>query len=64
MRVIFLPQVIYFELIMRGNSASHYVDRPRFLGYKITPKNLNPMGISFQRGNFRIAPQNGFESIG
>ena len=43
---------------MRGNSVSQYVDRPVFWGKNITPKNL--MGINFQRGNFRIAPQNRF----
>ena len=37
-RTLFLPQIISFELIMRSNSASHYVDRPRSLGYKILQK--------------------------
>ena len=49
-----LPQIIFIELILRGYSVSHYV-------VKIYSKNL--MGINFQRGNFRIAPQNCFELI-
>ena len=28
----FLPQIIFVELIMRGNSVSHYVDRLFFWG--------------------------------
>ena len=38
--------------MMRGNSLSHYVDRPVFCGVKNYSKNLNLMGINFQRGNF------------
>ena len=53
----FLPQIIIFGFFVRGNSVSHYVDR-LFLGYKITPK--NQMGMNFQRGIFRITPQNRF----
>ena len=34
----FLPQIIFVELIMWGNSVSHYVDWPVFWGVKITPK--------------------------
>ena len=38
---MFTPTYL-FELIMQGNSVSHYVDRPVFGGggVKITPKNL------------------------
>ena len=35
----FLPQIIFSELIMRGNSVSHYVDRRVFWGVKFTPNN-------------------------
>ena len=35
----FLPVIIFIEIIMRGNSVSHYVDRPVFWGVtKNTPK--------------------------
>ena len=35
-----LPQIIFVELIMRGNSVSHYVDR-LFWGGKKYSKNSN-----------------------
>ena len=41
---------------MRGNSASRYVDRPRFVGYRTTPKISKSNGNYFQQGNLRIAP--------
>ena len=46
----FIPQIIFAELIMRGNAVLHYVDR-LFFGGKITPKNL--MGIHFFVGQFQ-----------
>ena len=33
-------------------------------GYKITPKNVNLMGINFQRGIFRIPHNIVFELLG
>ena len=54
--VIFTPEIIVLELIMWGNSAACYVEKPRLgaSGVKMTPENL--IEINFQRGNFKIAP--------
>ena len=47
-----LPRIIVLELIMRGNSAACYVEKPQLgaSGVKMTPENLTE--IHFQRGNF------------
>ena len=42
---------------MRGNSAACYLEKPR-LGVKMTPENL--IEFEYQRGKFKIAPQNSF----
>ena len=61
--VIFLPRIIFLELMMRGNSAACYVEKPRLgaSGAKMTPANL--IEIKFQRGNSKIAYKIVFELI-
>ena len=49
----FLPQIIFVELSMRGNSVSHYVDR-LFWRQKITLE--NQIGINFFVGQFQNYP--------
>ena len=52
-----LPQIILIELIMWGNSVSHYVDQ-LFWGQKIIQKNI--MGIHFLVGQFQNYPTKSF----
>ena len=46
----FSPQMLFFELIMRGNSVSHYVDRPVFWGKQLLRK------IGYDGMDFNISP--------
>ena len=53
----FLPPIFFCSLIMRGDSVSHYMDRPVFWG-KNDFKNL--MGINFPTGRFQNYPAKSF----
>ena len=58
--VVCYPNLLVLELIMRGSSASCYVEPRRLKGFGVKSNTNYLMGIKRQWGNFKIIPQNRF----